>query len=93
MKHCDLVIIGGGPAGLAAAAAAREAGVEDILLLERDTELGVFSISASTAALVSTPSRRSSPARSMPSGISRRSESWPSPAFWTPWYWRSRRNG
>ncbi len=40
MKHCDLVIIGGGPAGLAAAAAAREAGVEDILLLERDTELG-----------------------------------------------------
>ena len=40
MKHCDLVIIGGGPAGLAAAAAARAAGVEDILLLERDTELG-----------------------------------------------------
>lgn len=40
MKHCDLVIIGGGPAGLAAAVAAREAGVEDILLLERDTELG-----------------------------------------------------
>ena len=40
MKHCALVIIGGGPAGLAAAAAAREAGVEDILLLERDTELG-----------------------------------------------------
>lgn len=40
MKHCDLVIIGGGPAGLAAAAAARETGVEDILLLERDTELG-----------------------------------------------------
>ena len=29
-----LVIIGGGPAGLAAAASARAAGVEDILILE-----------------------------------------------------------
>ena len=35
-----LVIIGGGPAGLAAAASAREAGVEDILILERDARLG-----------------------------------------------------
>ena len=40
MERCELVIIGGGPAGLAAAAAAREAGVEDILILERDRELG-----------------------------------------------------
>lgn len=36
----DLVIIGGGPAGLAAAAAARDAGVKDILILERDDRLG-----------------------------------------------------
>lgn len=36
----DLVIIGGGPAGLAAALAAREAGVQDILVLERDKALG-----------------------------------------------------
>ena len=34
-----LAIIGGGPAGLAAALAAREAGVEDILILERDSVL------------------------------------------------------
>ncbi len=40
MKSHDLIIIGGGPAGLAAAISAREAGVEDILILERDRELG-----------------------------------------------------
>ncbi len=36
----DIVIIGGGPAGLAAAIACYEGGQTDILILERDTELG-----------------------------------------------------
>ena len=36
----DLVVIGGGPAGLAAAVAARDKGVRSILVLERDGTLG-----------------------------------------------------
>lgn len=40
MKSIDIVIVGGGPAGLAAAVAARKAGCDSILILERDGELG-----------------------------------------------------
>ncbi|MHB8097294.1 MAG: NAD(P)/FAD-dependent oxidoreductase [Erysipelotrichaceae bacterium] len=40
MKHFELIIIGGGSAGLSAAVSAFENGVRDILVLERDKELG-----------------------------------------------------
>ncbi len=40
MKQVDIVIIGGGPAGMAAALGAYENGARDILILERDAALG-----------------------------------------------------
>ena len=40
MKNVDLVIVGGGPAGMSAAVAAYESGVKNLLILERDSHLG-----------------------------------------------------
>ncbi|MEI7668269.1 MAG: FAD-dependent oxidoreductase, partial [Erysipelotrichaceae bacterium] len=40
MNTYDLVVLGGGSAGLAAAIAAYDEGVRSILILERDQELG-----------------------------------------------------
>ena len=37
----DLIVIGGGPAGLAAACSAWEKGLKKILVIERDQELAV----------------------------------------------------
>ena len=38
--YCDLAIIGGGPAGLAAAVEAKRQGVQRVLVIERDVAPG-----------------------------------------------------
>ena len=40
IEQCDAVIVGGGPAGLAAAVRLYENGITDILILEREKQLG-----------------------------------------------------
>ena len=39
-KNIDILVIGGGPAGLAAAIAAKEAGIDKLVIIERNDELG-----------------------------------------------------
>lgn len=40
MIQCDLVVIGGGPAGMAAAVAAYDDGITDIIIIDREEQLG-----------------------------------------------------
>ena len=40
MLNHDIVIVGGGPAGMAAAVAAYDNGVKDVVILDRDDDLG-----------------------------------------------------
>lgn len=42
MLNYEIAVIGGGPAGLAAAIEAKKNGIGSILVIERDRELGVY---------------------------------------------------
>lgn len=40
IEYCEIAVVGGGPAGMAAALAAAEQGIKDIVIIERDYDLG-----------------------------------------------------
>lgn len=65
MEQKDVVIIGGGPAGLAAAVELHKQGIRNMIILEREAMLGGIRASASMTASVWAASARACPARNM----------------------------
>ena len=69
MKTVDLLIVGGGPAGLGAALAAHESGVKNILIVEREKNLGGIFANAFTWVLDCNASKKPSAVRNTPTAL------------------------
>ena len=80
----DVVVIGGGPAGMAAALAAHKAGAR-VAIVEREQHLAESSASAFTRVLAFRTLSRSSPDLSMHSALSTRCARPTLRCSWTAW--------
>ena len=69
-RNIDILVIGAGPAGLAAAIAAREAGIDSLLVIDREKDPAGYSVNVYITALAFIALKKSLRGLNMPKGTS-----------------------
>ena len=84
----DVIVVGSGPGGLAAAIEAKKNSATDVLIIERDLELGGILLQCIHNGFGVRSSTRICPAPAMRNTLSKNCWHWGWKPCWIPWCWK-----